>query len=347
MRNQPVGIASFVIIAMLSSTAFSAEPQRQTSSQPTGMVTRAFDVLPTFLEKVRAGSGEVEGGEGADGARVAHPEEEREEVKAFFEGLGVSWPEGSSIKFVPSLNKLIVKNTPENVAVFESIMSVRGDVPNQIEIEVQIVEFNMTDIDTLARNGIIDAEALKRLREAGKAKLLYAPKIITQSGQEATVKGCTEVIYPATFSIYGSSVTNTNDTVDAVLPVAEPRRFQTREVGIRLTVLPEVAADGSMINLTLTAVIAYDPIWRNYASRLTSANGTQRVFNMQEPFFFSQTILQSFSLLNGSTTLSGGGLPCSDKEKVAYVFVTVQQVDNEGRDVVSRVAREFDPGERR
>lgn len=117
------------------------------------IIHRMYDVLPTVIERIREigaaqqqpqqrGGGFIamEGGPGAG---------ERVDLKAFFSEMGVTWPAGASIKFLPAIGKLVVANTSENLTVFEKILSVLNVVPNQIEIESRFVEVNQTDLDSL------------------------------------------------------------------------------------------------------------------------------------------------------------------------------------------------------
>jgi len=127
--------------------------------------------------------------------------------------MGVSWPEGSSVRHIPSVGKLVVVNTSDSLRNIEEILIWANVVPFQIEVEVQFVEFELADIDAIAKQGRIATDKLNALRQKGKSRLLYAPRAVTQSGSEATVKGVREVIYPTTFLVWPGG-TNTNDTVN-------------------------------------------------------------------------------------------------------------------------------------
>jgi len=293
------------------------------------MVTRAFDIMPTLVEKISAVGDETN----RVHASVESAEAKHSGMKDFFAEFGMKWPEGSWIKHSPALGRIIVHNTPENMAIFEAIICPLdgGLTPTLIDIEIQFVEFALSDIETLAKQGPIDADSLKQLRRAGKGKLLYAPKVVTESGCEATVKDVKEYIYPTEFTCCGGGGSNSSSVAASTPPVVEPGSLETREVGTILQVLPEVSCDGSSINLTLTPHVVYEPTWRNYGATDSTGSNTQQAVNMPMPFFFTQTLDQSLSMFNGATILAGGGLPGRDKDRVVYVFVSVQQVDLEGK----------------
>jgi hypothetical protein len=71
------------------------------AAEPPNLRVRRFTVLPSIGERIT--------------------ETGTDKWKEFFGQLGVEWPEGSSIKFFPSMGKLVVKNTQENLLVVEEL----------------------------------------------------------------------------------------------------------------------------------------------------------------------------------------------------------------------------------
>jgi general secretion pathway protein D len=156
---------------------------------------------------------------------------------------------------------------------------------------------------------------LHALQQSGHTDLLSAPKITTQSGQEATLKVVTEYIYPTEFETSGISSGNNNnvgnnDTASTIGAVVTPSAFETREVGVILSVLPEVTPEGSMINLTMSPVVVSEPTWKNYGSSYTSydPNGNPIIqeLNMEQPFFHKRELTTSMLIYNGATVVMGG-----------------------------------------
>ena len=172
---------------------------------------------------------------------------------------------------------------------------------------------------------------LHMLSQRSDTDLLSAPKVVTKSGQEATIKVVTEYIYPqdydvtiqSTSSSSSSSVTSSGSGGGdgKILPMVEPQNFTMREVGVILNVTPEVSAEGQMINLDLKPQIISEPTWKDYGMRVPMASvmsenaqvyqqmtGGDMWFNvpMEQPFFKVRAIETHVSLYNGSTLVMGG-----------------------------------------
>jgi len=291
--------------------------------------------------------------------------------------MGVSWPSGSSIKYVRAMGKLVVANTEENLVDFEEILAELNVLPSQIEIEARFVEVSQTDLDSLGfewlltdnweiaqRRGqagtalsgrqriVMPANAasggftagnrflrdmsggagessitddlltvasvltnpevtmvLHALQQSGNTDLLSAPKVVTQSGSEATIKVVTEYVYPTDYDVRTESTGGGRDETGrggGVRGFVEPSGFETREVGVILTVLPEVSPEGQMINLTMNPEVVSEPIWRDYGTVYTDENGNEQQLRMEQPFFFTRSIATTISIYNGATVVMGG-----------------------------------------
>ncbi len=180
-----------------------------------------------------------------------------------------------------------------------------------------------TIVDEVARlSGVLTnpelTMVLHALQQRGHTDLLSAPKITTQSGQQAVIKVVTEYIYPTEFEVSGIGGDAGGGAAGggggagggAVGAVVTPREFTTREVGVILEVLPEVSPEGQMINLTLSPEVVSEPEWKNYGSTYTSydPNGNQIVqtLNMEQPFFHTRKLKTNLLIYNGATVVMGG-----------------------------------------
>ena len=209
---------------------------------------------------------------------------------------------------------------------------------------------------------------LHALSQRSNTDLLSAPKVVTKAGQEAVIKVITEYIYPTTFTVTqatggGGGVAGAVGA--AIPPSVEPGGFQTREVGVILQVVPEVSAEGQMINLTMNPQVVSEPTWHDYGydAHLPSTTGGPDVIthlNMPQPFFQVRSVSTSVSIYNGATVVMGGmitenrlstddkipvlgDLPylgqffCSKSEQTIkrnlLIFVTARLVDPAGRSV--------------
>ena len=288
--------------------------------------TRVYAVLPTLPGTVAETSAAIQGKEDAKEAVPGSPD-----LQEFFRMMGVHWPEGSFVRYIPSISRLAVRNTPHNLRIFESILDVLNVTPVQIEVEVQFVEFERSDVSDLAKDGIIDAESLKALRGDGKGVLLAAPKVITPSGVEACLKGVEGYCYPTGLKVSQGLSTNDRSKTQSPRVVIEPADFERKETGVVLSVLPDVSPDGSTISVTMLPERTVSPQWERSVTKYTDPKGKEWTAQYMQPAFHSQEMATSIKLCNGATVLSGGGVPSRDKKKLLYFFVTARLVDLAGK----------------
>lgn len=150
---------------------------------------------------------------------------------------------------------------------------------------------------------------LHALEQNGNSDLLSAPKVTTQSGKEAVMKVVTEYIYPTAFEMQGGQLNQNNNNNNANVvqeTTVMPTDFATREVGVILTVTPEVSPDGNMINLKMTPQVVTEPIWYQYGSTVRRADGSEQQLNMPQPFFQLRSLSTEISIYDGATVVMGG-----------------------------------------
>lgn len=120
------------------------------------MVSRTYTVLPSIEERassmatsLSSRSADNEGRSIFGGEEDSSPATGGTDWKQLFEDMGVKWPNGSSIKYLPSINKMRVLNTPENLVEFEKALEELNVTPRQVEIEARFVEVAQTDLESL------------------------------------------------------------------------------------------------------------------------------------------------------------------------------------------------------
>ena len=146
---------------------------------------------------------------------------------------------------------------------------------------------------------------LHAVEQSGHADLLSAPKVTTQPGEEATVKVTTEFIYPTEYTLQGGGIQNGGNNQNGFVQqqsVLMPGGFETREVGVILTVKPELSPDRSIISLLLSPDVVTEPTWWDYGYKL--ADGT--TVPMKMPFFHRRTATTTVRVYDGSTVVMGG-----------------------------------------
>ncbi len=340
------------------------------STMPDGeLLHRMYNVLPTLVDRMasfRDDRGTT--GAGDPWALQAATIDQQSDWKKFFGELGVSWPEGSTVQHMPTIGKLVVRNTSENLSTLETVLAVLNVTPRQVEIEARFVEVMQGDLESmgfewilnnnwqvlehrsdlglpmdarrrievqrgsltrgfnyLSQSGIAGATpvpdnvltvgsvltnpelsmVLHMLSQRRNTDLLSAPKVVTKNGSEAIIKVITEYIYPTDFTVQGLTA-STDQTQQTIGAVVEPSAFETREVGVILQVVPDVTPDGQMIDLTLAPQVVSEPIWKNYGSTYTDAEGNVNQLNMEQPFFPVRSISTSIQIYNGATVVMGG-----------------------------------------
>ncbi len=108
---------------------------------PEGMIVRRFRIPPSFLA-----GGAASGGSSVDDpfASVA-PSEPRFTIQAtaqdILRSMGIPFPEGSSANYLAASSDLIVRNTPENIALVEAyVLSLMDSSPVLVAISVHLVQ---------------------------------------------------------------------------------------------------------------------------------------------------------------------------------------------------------------
>ena len=156
------------------------------------LLSRKYDVLDAFLERMTSASSDVKEmksqGFGGGGNKKAEEDSENQERdwKAFFEQMGVKWPEGSSIMYIKTLGKLYVRNTRENLAEFEKVLQEMGSQPKLIEIETRFVEVSQEDLNSLGFEWILNSDySLDIGKRLGKALGVRSGTWGTESGSSS------------------------------------------------------------------------------------------------------------------------------------------------------------------
>ena len=277
------------------------------------LITRFYPVLSSLCDGIRV----------AGSSRMNDDSRCRWDWKAFFASMGVNWPEGASVSYVSSIGLLRATNTQENLDVLEQVLEDLSIGPVMIEVEMQIHAFRAEDIEPLSLSGDVSVEALKALRQSGRTKPVASATVTTKSGQESIMKSVREVLYPAELEggQRGSGSTSGNG-VGALVP----SKFEMREVGMILQVVPEIsAADHSQINVMLNPRWVTLDRWETYPADLASG-WAHKTLSFRQPVFGMTSFQTQACVKDGGTVLLGS---CStpDGKWVHVGFLTVKRVD--------------------
>ena len=254
---------------------------------------------------------------------------ESDRIKSFLALMGVRWPRGASITYRRELNSLLVANTEENLDRLARVLRELNVIPRQVEIDMLFVQFDTTNLMHLAP-GDVNAKSLMRAWTNGCGRLLAAPRVITRSGAEASIRGVSEVIYPTSFVSLDGCVGQTNAASSNACQVSAGTDFATREVGAILTVLPEIVPNDSLIHLTLTPQYVDAPTWKDYGYDLPVGTDKSRHVSNEQPIFYAYSVNTQVSMADGATVLVGGGMPTRDGKGIIYSFLSARLVGIDG-----------------
>ena len=240
--------------------------------------------------------------------------------KAFFGQLGVTEPKWTQFNYLPTINKLRVMSTKENLEIIDNIFDLFA--LRMVEVEMQIHAFRTADIERLRLTGGVSLESLMALRQSGKGKAVASATALTKSGQETIVKAVREVNYP-TLLVTDVSQTASNSTIRSAAQALTPAIFSMRETGMILQVIPEISEmDRSQIHVTTKPQWVTLEGWESYPEDLASG-WTQKTLSFKQPVFGVTTFETQVAVKDGGTLLLGS---CStpDGEWVNVGFLTAR-----------------------
>jgi len=255
---------------------------------------------------------------------------------------------GNPVNFGANANQLTTVNALNHNASVNAIdgvnystgqryMSTKG---NPISGEGKSVNDQFMRVNAFLGNADLSM-ILHMLSQRSDTDLLYAPKVVTKSGQEAVMKVVTEYIYPTEYEVQISQQSSSSISGGGAadpLAIVEPQNFEMREVGMILQVVPEVSAEGQMINLMLNPQVVSEPVWKNYGTKIPktrNASFTDPITGlwhapeteyidlpMEQPFFHVRSVQTQLSVYNGATVVMGGLITEARKtmeDKIPYL----------------------------
>lgn len=144
------------------------------------VVTRLYPVQPSIVEIVTTRA-DTDAGAASRGDFVtmgggAPVIEAQKDMKKFFTDMGVPFPPGSSISYNSTISQLIVRNTAENLEIFERILAALNVVPNQVEIEARFVEVGQRDLSELGVEWML-TDAWELANQKGNGPIQSRPRV--------------------------------------------------------------------------------------------------------------------------------------------------------------------------
>lgn len=381
------------------------------------LVEESFEVITEVGDELAsmAGGGDTGGGmddlfgESTAVAETTGPVD----VQAYFSH--VLWPERAEATYLPAFNKLIVKNTPDNIKKVKKVLDEMTDKKirersNQVQIEAKFVEFadgayeelgfdwnvygsgsllgglemvngstyapatalsstsgtlssganpaptglynspetgfykfvganggrpgealfsagqrSGSDVYEVVTSGILSTMGgiapsmifsngdvdmkIKAMQQEGTADVLSAPKVTTQSGNEAVIRVVEVHRYPQDYDV---------ETGQRTAPVVKPQDWEDFDLGVVLRVTPDVDPEKGTILLQLEPEIKKFKGFEDYQVAVNAyvldegafggsqAYGDGGYLNARMPFFETRAISTRVTVADGHTVAMGG-----------------------------------------
>jgi len=265
-------------------------------------------------------------------------EREREWKEFFTEDAGVEWPEGSAIHVLKSLNRLWIKNTPENLAKVAKFCAMAYGDDRLIEFDIRYISADrktLSEVGFSSTNRVNAAVLQNRLMAHGGARLLESPRLVASRGVETVLKGVLEYVYPTDYDVNHAVSSKTDGSnyaygIDSAGAVAEPQSFAMREVGTIVQITSWLMDDGSLIDIEWKAQLGGEPEWKDYGAKAKWKGASTYNLSMEQPFFPVRASTDAkISMRPGATYVFGGGADKrkGDEDKFVLVFVTSRLID--------------------
>ncbi|MBR4257468.1 MAG: hypothetical protein IKQ17_00385 [Kiritimatiellae bacterium] len=311
-------------------------PEVRRKFESEGMESWTFYYQPSFIEALRACPDPDARPKTKEEKAAEVAEDERRWKDFFTETAGVEWPEGSNVHELRSLNRIWIKNTPENLAkVAKAWTYIDG---KNIEFDIRYISADrkaLSDVGYFGTNRVNAAVLQDRLMAHGGARLLELPRLVTRPGEETVLKGLTEYIYPTDYDVLlaewnqtvGTNTVYGNYSTGAAV---EPQSFTMREVGTFVQITPTLTDDGNFIDIELNTQLVGEPEWKDYGAKAKWKGAATYDLPMEQPFFPVRASADTkVGIRPGATSVFCGGADRrkGDEDKFVFIFVTPRFVE--------------------
>jgi len=196
----------------------------------------------------------------------------------------------------------------------------------QVQVELQTLSVDSAAFAAVPHDNLLSAAGLAPLQAAGKAEIVSTDSILTQDGEQATVKSVKEWRYPNEVQSdtegKGGPAADSGKFLGKTIPVTvfAPADFQTREVGHILNVTPTVTRQG-LILLTLVPEITGDPTWESFGPELVGGEKKENAVQLKQPIFSTATATAKIFVPNGERViLSACPAPLDHKRTLVFII---------------------------
>ncbi len=150
-------------------------------------------------------------------------------------------------------------------------------------------------------DGVTYQAMVHALETSNSTNILSTPRITTQNGEEATIRMVTEVYLPESWS-EAQYIPGPPD----IFTPSVPEFSDATELGVRLTVTPQVDADRYTIALDMVPVIQAHIGWIDYSYQVPSTTGGNYTNTIRMPIIEARTVQTQITIYDGETIVMGG-----------------------------------------
>lgn len=195
-------------------------------------------------------------------------------------------------------------------ALSDSIAALPPILPNTVDLGADGLS-----LSSLARSvgvGAYDVDfAIRALSRKTGSDLMSAPKVTVLSGKRATITVAQELRYPESFGDIEAEV-SPGDQVDGgsgiAITAGTPRDFTIRNVGVEMSVTPNVQSDDT-ISLILEPRVTEFEGFVEYGGPSVAIQGGTTVTvpsGFYQPIFSTREITTEVTIFDGATVVMGG-----------------------------------------
>lgn len=155
--------------------------------------------------------------------------------------------------------------------------------------------------------------AIRALSQKTGSDLLSAPKVTVLSGNQAEINVSQEFRYPTRYSDtesdVGTSSGDNNSSAGVTITPGTPQDFETRNVGVELSVTPIVEEDDYSITLEMNPRVTEFEGFVEYGGPSIAISGGTTVktpSGFYQPIFSVREVLTKVTIWDGATVVMGG-----------------------------------------
>ncbi|HTS18388.1 MAG TPA: hypothetical protein VMP11_12505 [Verrucomicrobiae bacterium] len=308
LRNVPL-IDALKYVTTLAGLKYRVEPSAVIIlplDAPEGeLITRSYPVTPGVFQvpggnALAAAAAANQTPQGAVGAYRAiggaNPVvAQTNDVQDAFRSAGVPFPPGSSLVYNPRTSTIIIRNTPENLEIFERVLAAYNFVPSQIEIEARFVQISQNDLDELGFDWQMGTKTLGSFDVTGGTGAETFPP---GSGAASSAS------YDLSSGLRGANTIQGN-AIDALL--AANGFGTTTPIGGQLATIRGILTD-PQFQLLINALAQKESTDTLSAPKVTTVSGQQAQIRSVQEFIYPTSWAQPTATSAGGGVNGGGAV---------------------------------------